>query len=169
MFSGHLQMGGRRHTDFGIKGRGAHRYRRLQTEAAARNQADVHAHAGGLGQGGCAMVAVAGRPLLLSLRQRQPDLQAMQQRASGTCLGRRTFYMGDRCTGAHPADITCADTLVRAQAVTVLQFTAEQVRQGGQADVRVSSNVQPVSGGVAMFEHVIEEHERSDAAAAGRG
>ncbi|MNE29261.1 hypothetical protein D3C80_1227360 [compost metagenome] len=66
------------HLHQGIEGRRQHRHRRLQTEAATGNHADVHAQVIADRQGCSRVVAVMAGPLFLVFGRRQPDLQAMQ-------------------------------------------------------------------------------------------
>ncbi|MNM99740.1 Amidohydrolase [compost metagenome] len=67
--------------------------------------------------------------------------------------------------GCHPAHIARQHALIRAQAVLVQDCAFEQVGQGRQADMRVLANIHAMARRIVSFEHVVEEHERADAAA----
>ena len=75
--------------------------------------------------------------------------------------------MGDGTAGGHPADLAGADQLIRAEAVLVLQLPLEQVGEGGQADMRVLVDIHTAASRVGVFQNMVEEHERPDAAALG--
>ncbi|MNH14314.1 hypothetical protein D3C79_739050 [compost metagenome] len=77
--------------------------------------------------------------------------------------------MGNGAASGHPADFTGLDPLIRAQAVLVLDLALEQVGESRQADMRMLADVHAAPGRVLGFEHVVEEHERPDTAALGRG
>ena len=77
--------------------------------------------------------------------------------------------MRNATASGHPADIARFDSLIRAQAVLVLQLTLEQVGQCRQADMRMLGDIHAAADGVVLLEHVIEKHEGTDAAKACRG
>ncbi|MNF90426.1 hypothetical protein D3C84_729910 [compost metagenome] len=77
--------------------------------------------------------------------------------------------MGHAAACGHPADVTRQHPLRRAEAVLVQDRPFEQVGQCRQADMRVLADVHAMPWGIVGFEHVVEKHERPDAAALGRG
>jgi len=85
----------------------------------------------------------------------------------GQGIFRGALDMGDAAACGHPADITWQHPLRRAEAVLVQDCAFEQVGQGRQADMRVLADVHAMPRGIVCFEHVVEEHERADAAALG--
>ncbi|MCY1447693.1 hypothetical protein D9M71_643230 [compost metagenome] len=93
----------------------------------------------------------------------------MHARAAAAQGFRCALDVGDAASGGHPADIAGAHQLVRAEAVLVLHLAFVKVGEGGQADMRMLANVHALAGREIAAEHVIEEHERPDAAAACRG
>lgn len=82
-------------------------------------------------------------------------------------MTRGALDVGDGAAGGHPADISGVHHLVGTQAVLVLEFSFEQVGEGGQADMRMLADIHASPGRVGGLQHVIEEHERPDAAAFG--
>ncbi|MCY1446780.1 hypothetical protein D9M71_633670 [compost metagenome] len=92
----------------------------------------------------------------------------MHARAAAAQRVRRALDVGDTAPGGHPADVAGTHQLVGAEAVLVLHLAFVEVGEGGQADMRMLANVHALAGGEIAAEHVVEEHERPDAAAAGR-
>jgi hypothetical protein len=93
----------------------------------------------------------------------------MQPRAAGKRTGRGALDMRHATACRHPADIARLHVLFGAKAVLVQDLAFEQVRQRRQADMRVLAYVHAMAWGVVRFEHMVEEHERADTAALGRG
>ena len=112
-------------------------------------------------------MAVVGFALLIGGGHGQPDLQAMHVRAAFPQRLWGALDMGDGTAGGHPADLAGADQLIRAEAVLVLQLPLEQVGEGGQADMRVLVDIHTAASRVGVFQNMVEEHERPDAAALG--
>ena len=70
-----------------------------------------------------------------------------------------------RCTaGGHPVHIAWADVLHGSKAVAMPQRAFEQIRNRGKTDVRMRANVDALALRELRRPHMIEEHERSDAA-----
>ena len=87
-------------------------------------------------------VVVEGRiGLFLSFRQRHPRLQQLQAvpRERGRVF--EALRMRDAATCGHPVDLARPDHLLHAQTVAVRDDPTEQVTHGGQADMRVRSDV----------------------------
>ncbi|MNQ49830.1 hypothetical protein D3C85_637500 [compost metagenome] len=112
-------------------------------------------------------MAVMPRALLVILGRRQPDLQTVHRETLVPQRFRRALDVCNRTTSGHPADITGSDYLIRAKAVLVLDLTFEQIRERRQTDVRVLSDIHTFARRINRLEHVVEKHERPDAAAFG--
>ena len=80
----------------------------------------------------------------------------------------RAFDMGNGRPGGHPADIAGAYQLIRAQAVLVLDLAFKQIGQGRQTNMRMLSDIHPLTGWVVRQQHVVEKHKWPDTAAFGR-
>jgi hypothetical protein len=70
----------------------------------------------------------------LRFRQRDPQLQAVQQRGAA---GRRFLRVRDARSGRHQVQLAWPDQLPAAEAVPVQHQALEQPADGLQADVRV--------------------------------
>ncbi|MNP18089.1 hypothetical protein D3C76_1105460 [compost metagenome] len=105
MFIRYLQRGCRLHVYMGVEGRGEHRYRRLKAEPVAGNHADAYPQAITDRQAFRRVMAVAWCALLKRARRCQPDLQAVQARATGKRIGRCALDMRHTTASGHPADI----------------------------------------------------------------
>ncbi len=71
----------------------------------------------------------------------------------------RSFGMDDAAACGHPVDVARPDNLLAAEAVTVGQLALEQIGDGGEADLRMGRNVQPLPRSQCRRSHVIEKHE----------
>src|SRR3981189_1862466 len=76
--------------------------------------------------------------------------------------------MDDATARGHPVDIAGPDRLHRAQAVAMQDLALEKVGDGGEPDVRVRAYVEALCRRERHRSHLVEEHERADAAPLGR-
>ncbi|KAG1314844.1 hypothetical protein G6F63_016146 [Rhizopus arrhizus] len=72
--------------------------------------------------------------------------------------------MGNAAACSHPVHVARADHLVRAQRVAVADGAGPQIGDGGQADMRVRAHVDGRTGMHECRAHLVDEHERADAA-----
>ncbi len=110
------------------------------------------------------MVMERGRGLLVGLRQGDPGLDAVHAVAGGALGRRRALGVDDTAAGRHPVDVAGPDHLVETEAVAVLDRTVEQIRDRGQADVRMRPHVHADAGRHLRGADVVEEHERPQVA-----
>ncbi|MNT36887.1 hypothetical protein D3C72_1729980 [compost metagenome] len=101
---------------------------------------------------------------LMRLRQRYPGLHAVDRVVMVAVQLWRALGMGDAAAGGHPVDIAGADHLVRTQRVTVADGARPQIGDGGQADMRMRAHVDGRTGVHERRAHLVDEHERADAA-----
>src|SRR5437764_11123 len=84
-------------------------------------------------------------------------------RRRGSARGARTWRsavgMDDAAAGGHPVHRARLDRLDGAAAVAVAYFAVEQIRDGGEADVRMRSDVEAVASLEDDGAHLVEEDE----------
>ena len=80
-----------------------------------------------------------------------------------------SLRMDDAAPRRHPVDRTGLDQLLRAQAVAVHHRALEQVRHGGQADVRMGPHIVVDTGYFGHRPKMVEEDKRANAALPRRG
>ena len=107
--------------------------------------------------------------LLVLLRQRDPDLDPEELSACGADLLWRPLGVGDAASRSHPVHRAGTDWLHGPQAVAVEDLTLEQIGDGGQADVWMRPDVQPLAPAEHRGSHLIEEDEGTDHAPPHRG
>ncbi|MND88726.1 hypothetical protein D3C80_807580 [compost metagenome] len=114
------------------------------------------------GQGGLALlpagqqgvVIEAGLGLLITLRQRYPELGGVQVGVARQGL----LGVGYAAPGGHQIDLARADHLLAAEAVTVQNLPRQHPGEGLQGDVGMGPHVQPGGvGGEAGRPYVIEK------------
>src|SRR4051794_36590803 len=93
--------------------------------------------------------------------KRDPDLESMQARSRLAERAWRALRMDDAAPRRHPVDGARADHLLETEAVSMGEFSLEQVRHRGEVDVRVRSNVEPLPARDLGRSDVIEEDERT--------
>src|SRR6185437_567238 len=98
-----------------------------------------------------------GLRFLVAVRQRNPELQSIEARARASRLRSRALGMSDPAARRHPVDVTGPDRLVRAQAVAMHDLTLEEIRDRGQADVRMRPHVDAAPRRKIGRSHVVEE------------
>src|SRR5436853_2839908 len=100
--------------------------------------------------------------LLLFSRHPDPELQAVQRLAVAPVIRRRALGMHDAAPGSHPVHRTGMDRRFDAEIVAMNDLAIIEIRERGEADMRMRPHVQPVAalelGGAKM----IEEYERAD-------
>ena len=77
---------------------------------------------------------------------------------------RCSLGMGNAATSGHPVDVTGTDHLVRSKGVAVADRARPQVGDRGQADMRMRAHVDGGAGVHQCRAHLVDEHERTDAA-----
>ncbi len=77
--------------------------------------------------------------------------------------------MHDSAPGRHPVDLAGTDRLMRAEAVAVDDLALDQIRHRRQADVRMRTHVESLTGRHRLSAHLVEEGERSNHTARRRG
>ena len=87
---------------------------------------------------------------------------------AGVDVRRSPFRMDDTATGGHPIDITGPDRLFEAEAVAMHNFALEQIRHGGEADMRVGAHIDALAGWKTRGAQMIEKDKRSDGTQLGR-
>lgn len=111
------------------------------------------------------MVHEGGRDLLPLPGQPDPGLDPEKPGAGGPQLGRRAFGMHDSVPRGHPVDGTGPDRLDRSQTVAVQDLAIKEVGHGSKADMRMRTNVEPLSRTQHSRPHLIKEHEGAHRAA----
>jgi hypothetical protein len=86
------------------------------------------------------------------------DAAASTSRLAGS-LG-----VNDAAPRDHPVHVPGGDGLLRSEAVAVNDLAVEQVRHGGEADVRVRPHVDAVTGAEYRGPKMVEENERPNQA-----
>jgi len=107
------------------------------------------------------VVVKRGLRLFVGQGKRNPELQAVKPRRLPSLLRGGALGMNDAAPGRHPVEVARANRLERAEAVTVDNLAVEQVRHGGQADVRVRRDVEPSTRREGAV-HLVEEGEGAD-------
>src|SRR5580658_4797414 len=107
--------------------------------------------------------------LFVFARQRHPALNASQRRRRLTSLRCRALRMDDPAAGNHPVDLTGPNRLYGAEAVSMHDLAVEQVGNGGQADVRMRSYIEPGARPELRRTHLIEKYKWTNGAALTRG
>src|SRR5580658_227379 len=79
----------------------------------------------------------------------------------GSKLSGRALRMHDAASGAHPIDGAGFDALHRTQAVSMHHRTFEQIRDRGEADMRMRPNVDVHARFDIERPEVVEEYERA--------
>jgi hypothetical protein len=77
--------------------------------------------------------------------------------------------MNDPPPRGHPVDRTRADQLNGTETIAVQDFAVEEIGHGGEADMGMRPHIEAGPGRQHSRAHLIEEHERADRAAFGRG
>ena len=97
-----------------------------------------------------------------ALGQRKPGLDSVQPGPEGAFVGRRALAVADPAPRGHQIDRARLDPLDGAEAVAMIDRALEQIGDGGQVDVRVGSDVDPLVDPEARRAHLVEENKRSD-------
>ena len=150
--------------DGDIEGVGEHLHRRLLAIGAAGDHPQPGAVAVLLRQAGGGVVVEGRIGFLVRPGQGHPGLHAVGQAAGGAFGRRGALGVGDAAAGGHPVDVAGPDHLVGAQGVAVADRPVPEEGHRGQADVRMRTHVQATAGLEYHWPHVVDEHERADAA-----
>ncbi len=100
--------------------------------------------------------------LFLVLRQREPGLDAVEDRPARALVGGGALGVADALAGGHQIDRAGLDPLHRPDAVAMLERALEQVGDGGEVDVGVRADVHALVDAKPRRAHLIEEDERAD-------
>src|SRR5690606_7545281 len=77
----------------------------------------------------------------------------------------RAFGMHDAAARRHPVDRARTNRLHAAKTVAMQYFTAEEIGDGGEPNVRMRTYINAIARCEQRRSHLVEEHERPDHAA----
>src|SRR5262249_5133263 len=122
---------------------------------------DAGAHAAVLDQRQACSVEMLERRrgFLVGLRQRNPALNAEHTLDAMPCARRAALGVGNAPPGGHEIHRAVAALDRSRPAVAMHPEAVEKVRDGGQSDMRVPTNVESLSGDELNRSHLIEEDE----------
>jgi hypothetical protein len=83
--------------------------------------------------------------LLTFSGESDPALEAMHEPSSLSRLAARALRVDDAATRRHPVNVARTNGLIGAKAILVNDLALEQIRHGGEPDVRMRTDVQPLS------------------------
>lgn len=106
--------------------------------------------------------------LFMFTREGDPALETKELRRSGALSVASPFGVNDAAARDHHVHLTRADRLNIAFAITMDQLAVDEIRKGGQPDVRIGARVDSLSGFEGHRPEAIEENERADHAPHGR-
>ena len=109
----------------------------------------------------------AGLHLFLGRWQCDPHLQAVDRLTVDAPLRPRALGMHDAASGRHPVDFARPDRHRGAEAVAMHDLAVEKIGHGGEPDMRMRANVEPVAGAKFRRPEMVEKDERPDHARAG--
>src|SRR4029079_14798890 len=101
----------------------------------------------------------AGLHLLLGGRQGDPHLQAVDRVTVDASLRPRAFGVDDAPPCGHPVDFTRPDCHGSAETVAVHDLAVEKIGHGGEPDMRMRANVEPVACVELRWSEMIEKDE----------
>src|SRR5690606_4041003 len=138
-------------------------------EQRSGNQPPGPAVAGKLGQIRFRGMAEGGGHLLMLFRKRDPELQPVEAAAGPAALRAAPLRMDDATACRHQIDVTGINLLHRAKAVAMQDGAFKEIGHGGEADMRMRQDIQPLPRLEDGRAHVIEKDEGADRAARGNG
>src|SRR5262249_19295490 len=101
------------------------------------------------------------RDLLFLPGKSDPGLDPEKAGVGGAQLGRRALRMHDAAARGHPVDLTRTDRLNRSETVAVQNLAIKKIGHGGEAYMRMRTNVESRSRTQHSRPHLIEKHERA--------
>ena len=107
-------------------------------------------------------VLVAGRHPLLRRGKVDPQLEAVEEPATGDQLLRRTLDVEDAGAGGHPLGVAVGDQAATAVRVLVLEGAVDHVGDGLEAAMGMPRRALGFAGRVLHLTHLIHVDERVD-------